>query len=167
MREFLYEVDDAEKDNPENEDKYFKVKSLLEAVRANCRKVEQEISNSIYEQIPAKTKKSGRFRQYNPKKPHKWSSKNLVRAGESGIIYDPVLYMIFSSMRVSIVFKLSERIPKNKGYRLFFDNWFSTCNLMLQLKSSGIFTTATFRTNHLKGCPLTSDKELKKEEHGS
>ena len=70
-------------------------------------------------------------------------------------------------MRVSIVFKLSERIPKNKGYRLFFDNWFSTCNLMLQLKSSGIFTTATFRTNHLKGCPLTSDKELKKEGHGS
>ena len=68
MRGFLHEVDNVEKDKPENEDKYFKVKSLLEAVRANCRKVEQEISNSIDEQIiPAKTKKNGSFQQYNPK----------------------------------------------------------------------------------------------------
>ena len=154
LREFLHVVDNAEKDKPENEDRYFKVKSLLEAVRANCRKVEQEINNSIDKQIiPAKTKKSGSFRQYNPKKRHKWGSKNLVRAGEPGIIY-PVLYMISSSVGVSIILKLSERIQKNKGYRLFFDTWFSTCNLMLQLKSSGIFTTATFLTKHLKGCPL-------------
>ena len=54
-------------------------------------------------------------------------------------------------------------MPKNKGYGLFFDNWFSTFELMLQLKSSGIYKTATFRTKRLKGCPLISDKEFKKE----
>ena len=38
---------------------------------------------------------------------------------------------------------------------------------MLQLKSSGIFKTTTFRTNRLKGCSFASDKELKKEGRGS
>ena len=81
-------MDNVEKDKPENkEDKCFKVKPLLEAVRANCQKVEQEVNNSIDEQIIlAKPKKSGGVRQYNPKTPHKLGFKNLVRAGESGII---------------------------------------------------------------------------------
>ena len=38
---------------------------------------------------------------------------------------------------------------------------------MLQLKLSDVFTTATFRINRLKGCPLASNKELKKKVRGS
>ena len=54
-------MNNAEKDNPENkEDKCFKVRLLLEPVRANCQKVEQQVNNSSDEQIiPSKTKKSG------------------------------------------------------------------------------------------------------------
>ena len=175
LREFLHVVDNAENDKPENkEDKYFKVKPLLEATRANCQKVEEEVNISTDEQIiSAKTKKSGGVRQCNPKKPRKWGFKNLVKAGESGIIYDFFFYGGKNNTdgnsysAESIVLKLSERILKNKGYRLFFDNWFSTFGLMLQLKSSGILTTATFRISHSKGYPLTSDKELKKEGRGS
>ena len=58
--------------------------------------------------------------------------------------------------------KLSEGIPRNQRFRLFFDNWFSALDLMIYLKSIGILSTAAFRTNRLKGCPITSDKELKK-----
>ena len=175
LREFLHVVDNTEKDKPENKgDKCFKVKPLLEAVRTNCNKIEPEVNHSIDEQIiPAKTKKSGGVRQYNPKKPHKWGFKNLVRAGQSGIIYDFFLYGGKNSTggnscsADAIVLKLSEGIPRNQGFRLFFDNWFSTLDLMVQLKSIGILSTATFRTNRLKGCPIASDKELKKEGRGS
>ena len=160
LREFLHVVDNTEKDKPENKgDKCFKVKPLLEAVRTNCNKIEPEVNHSIDEQIiPAKTKKSGGVRQYNPKKPHKWGFKNLVRAGQSGIIYDFFLYGGKNSTggnscsADAIVLKLSEGIPRNQGFRLFFDNWFSTLDLMVQLKSIGILSTATFRTNRLKGC---------------
>ena len=54
-----------------------------------------------------------------------------------------------------IALRLSERIPKNKEYRLFFDNWFWTFDLMLQLKSSGIYlqwlrsVTTTSKNVHL------------------
>ena len=34
---------------------------------------------------------------------------------------------------------------------------------MLALKSFGIFSTATFKTNRLYGCPLSTEKELKKQ----
>ena len=94
LREFLHVVDNTEKDKPENKgDKCFKVKPLLEAVRTNCNKIEPEVNHSIDEQIiPTKTKKSRGVRQYNPKKTHKWGFRNLVRAGQSEIIYDFFLY---------------------------------------------------------------------------
>jgi len=38
---------------------------------------------------------------------------------------------------------------------------------MLTLKSSKIFATATFRSSRLQGCPLESDKDLKKQGPGS
>ena len=59
--------------------------------------------------------------------------------------------------------KLSEEIPRNQRFKLFFDNWFSTLDLMVRLKSIGVLSTTAFRTDRLKGCPIASDKELKKE----
>ena len=69
LLEFLHVVDNQEKNKPENKkDKCFKVKSLLDAIRANCQKKEQEVNNPTDEQIiPAKTKKIGGVWQYNPK----------------------------------------------------------------------------------------------------
>ena len=66
-----------------------------------------------------------------------------------------------------IVLKLSKDIPKNEGFQLYFDNWFSTMELMLALKSFGIFSTATFSTNRLNACPLSTEKDLKKQGRGS
>ena len=110
-------------------------------MRANCNKIKSEANHSIDEQIiPAKTKKSDGVRQHNPKKPHKWGFKNLVRAG---IIYDFFLRRGKNSTggnsfsAGAIVLKLSDRIPRNQGFRIFFDNWFSTLDLMVQLKAMG------------------------------
>ena len=66
-----------------------------------------------------------------------------------------------------IVLRLSKYIPKNEGFQLYVDNWFSTMELMLALKSFGIFSTATFRTNRLNGCPFLTKKDLKKQVCGS
>ena len=38
---------------------------------------------------------------------------------------------------------------------------------MLELKSLGIFTTATIRANRIAGCPLKYEEDLKKEGRGS
>ena len=90
LRKFLHENDNDSQNNPENsKDKLFKVTPLLELVRNNYIKVKPEKSDSIDEQIiPAKTTRDGGVEQCNPKKIHKWGFKNMVRAGQSGIVYD-------------------------------------------------------------------------------
>ena len=94
VREFSQVVDNSEKVKPENKsDKFFKVRTLFEAVRANCKKIEPEANHSLDEQIiPAKTKTNGGICQNNLKKSHKDGFKNLVRAGQYGIIYKFYLY---------------------------------------------------------------------------
>ena len=42
------------------------------------------------------------------------------------------------------------------------DNWFSTLLLLSELKTMGILSIVTFRSNRLGGCPLMSEKDLKK-----
>ena len=93
IRQFLHVNDNTRKDESGNKDnRLYKVQPVIEGVRQNCLKIEQEICHSIDEQIiPAKTKYSG-IRQYNPKKPTKWGFKNFVRAGKSGMMYDFFLY---------------------------------------------------------------------------
>ena len=73
LRKFLHANDNNKKNDPENiNDKLFKVRPLLDMVRDNCLKIEPEQCYSIDEQIiPAKTKRSGGVKQYNPQKIHK------------------------------------------------------------------------------------------------
>ena len=91
--QYLHVVDNTKKDEAQNkEDKIFKIRPMLEAMRNNCVKVLPVSVHSIDEQIiPTKTKTSG-IRQYNPRKPSKWGFKKFVRAAESGYIYDFFLY---------------------------------------------------------------------------
>ena len=135
--------------------------------------IEPEKLQSINEQIiPAKTKYSG-IRRYNAKKPTKWGFKNFVRTGKCGISYDFFLYTGAKSVGTgkctaeSVVLRLSEGVPKHSNYYLYFDNWFSILDLMLNLKSMGILATATFRSNGIGSFPLETETELKKKGRGS
>lgn len=174
LRKFLHVNDNSKKDEPMNKDnRLYKIQPVLDTVRQNCLLVEPEINHSIDEQIiPAKTRYSG-IRQYNPKKPTKWGFKNFVRAGKSGMMYDFFLYAGAKSAGKekctcqAVVLRLCENLPRNSNHRLFFDNWFSTFNLCLELKALGILTIATLRKNRLGGCSLMSEKDLKKAGRGS
>ena len=134
LRNVLHRNDNDSWNNPEDSnDKLFKVRPLLGLVRNNCIKIEPEKSHSTDEQtITAKTKHSGGVKQYNPKKIHKWNFKNMVRASQSGIVYDFCMHDGKHSARAEqwrveeSVLQLVEEIPKNKNYQVFFSNWFST-----------------------------------------
>ena len=97
----------------------------------------------------------------------------MVCAGRSGITYEFFMYGGKHSAGVdkcgaeNSVLRLVQNIPKHQNYKVFFDNWFSTFPLLLKLQSIGILATATFRINRLAGCPLMSDKNLKREGRGS
>ena len=149
------------------------MKPVLDAVRNNCIKIEQERDQSADEQmIPAKTKRSG-IRQYMPKEIHKWGFKNFVRAGKSGIIYHFFVYAGATSTGAQtcgaedVILRLVQEMPKHKQFRLYFDNWVSTLSLLRELKTMEILATGTFRINRIGQCPLLNDKELKKQGRGT
>ena len=58
-----------------------------------------------------------------------------------------------------VVLKLCDNILIGCNYKLFYDNWFSTLNLGLDLKEKSILTTATIRSNRLAGCSLKCKAE--------
>lgn len=155
-------------------DKLFKIRPFLDKLRKNFLQVEPEEHNSVDEfMIPLKSHTA--LKQYIKNKPYKWGVKVFARAGDSGFVYDFEIYagkqtnvsasgLGFSS---DIVMRLADGIPKNKNYKLYFDNWFSNYDLQLKLKQNGILSTGTVRKNRLSNCTLKSDKELKNKGRGS
>ena len=161
LRIFLHFVDDSKKEEEENmHDKLFKIRPVLNFVRAQCNRLEQEPVQSIDEQIvPAKTKRSG-IRQFNQRKPTKWGFKLYVRSGTTGIMYDFFLYCGKGSTRYcdcsprNAVMELCAGIPRHKNFQIYFDNWFCTLALLTELKTIGILTTATIRADRTRHCPF-------------
>ena len=173
LRRYLHVNDNSLLDDEARKNKLFQVQPVIDHVRDNCRATEPENKQSIDELIiPAKTVYSG-IQQYNPKKPHKWGFKNFVRSGCSGFMYDFFLYQGSTTADgqkctgAYAVLKLIETLPKHQNFKLFFDNWFCSLQLCLQLKSLGFQVTATIRADRLKGCPLPAEKDLKKKGRGT
>ncbi|XP_049809018.1 piggyBac transposable element-derived protein 1-like [Schistocerca nitens] len=67
----------------------------------------------------------------------------------------------------SIVMRLSEHIPQVCRYKIYFDNYFTSMSLVLELLKKKSFSIETIRPNWLQKCPLKSECELKKEGRGS
>ena len=48
-----------------------------------------------------------------------------------------------------VVAKLSVDLPRNFGHKVFFDNWFTTLDLMMYFKKEGIFAVGTITGNRI------------------
>ncbi|XP_055087231.1 piggyBac transposable element-derived protein 3-like [Periophthalmus magnuspinnatus] len=155
-------------------DPLFKVRPVLEKVRANCLKVEPEENHSIDEQmIPFKGKIG--MKQYIKNKPKKWGIKVFTRAGVTGLVYDFEIYTGKGTVTNErglgvageVVLRLVSEVPKGLNYKCYFDNWFTSPELIVELKKMGILTVATINRNRVRGCTLKSDKELSKAGRGA
>ena len=51
-------------------------------------------------------------------------------------------------------------IPKNQGHKWYFDNWYTSVNLQVELEKIGIHSLGTVRGKRLRGV-FCSEKELK------
>ncbi|XP_025206919.1 piggyBac transposable element-derived protein 3-like [Melanaphis sacchari] len=169
---------------PDDFDRFFKVRKLLDIIRNNCLSVPQGKRFSVDEMmIPYKGKKAGSRKQYIKNKPKKWGYKMFVRAGIDGMVYDFLIYsgnctfrgITFSPREMSyfglgprVVIALSISIPDKPMSVIYFDNFFTTPELISYLRSEfGILSLGTIRKQHLRGCPLIEDKKLMKQPRGT
>ncbi len=115
------------------------------------------------------------MKQYIKNKPQKWGIKVFTRAGVTGLVYDFEVYTGKGTVTNErglgvageVVLRLVSEVPKGLNYKCFFDNWFTSPELIVELKKMGILTVATINRNRLRGCTLKSDKELSKAGRGA
>lgn len=123
------------------------------------------------------TKMISSFRQYMPNKPHKWGMKLFVLFDTSGYSYkfevyhggtDNVLIPGVGDMGATsnVVVRLSQTINDLKNHILYFDNFYTSLPLLFYLRSRGIYSLGTIRSNRISNCQLPSDKEISKEPIG-
>ena len=120
------------------------------------------------------------IRQYNPRKLKKWGFKNLVYTRSSGFMYYFYIYDEKNNNESvnndcdnlqqcsQVVARLTKELPGGINHNFFFNNWFSTLDLMVYLKSRNVLAVGTNRLNCLGGCSVDDNKSLKKKSgHGS
>lgn len=163
--------------NPSSNDHLWKVRPLLDQFAARCHELQKEEQFCADEQIvPSKGRLN--IKRYVKGKPHPWGVKILMLCGESGLVYDFLLYQGSTTnlegyfkqrygIIGAIVSHLASSIPSDVGYKLFFDNYFTSLPLLRALLGRTIFAAGTVRPNRCKKCPLKTERELKKNRRGS
>ncbi|XP_047541811.1 piggyBac transposable element-derived protein 3-like [Vanessa atalanta] len=110
-------------------------------------------------------------------KPCPWGLNIFFLCGKHGQAYDFLLYQSSSpelennltkkiGYGAAIVLHLTKRIGESKGRELYFDNYFSSYNLLQIMKQRGIKAACTARINRFSNPSLLSDKEINKKARG-
>ncbi|KAJ8930526.1 hypothetical protein NQ314_016673 [Rhamnusium bicolor] len=160
---------------PNNNDKLYKIRPFIEKVVANFKNIPMDEKVCVDEQmIPFKGHHS--IKQYLKSKPKKWGYKAFVLCGSDGIVYNWELYsgridhdpqLPDIGVSGNVVLRLAKIIPRNDYHKIYFDNWFNSLQLQIELYKMGIHGLGTVRSNRLEGCAFTNDKEMKKKGRGT
>jgi len=67
----------------------------------------------------------------------------------------------------NVVIRMSRSVPRNIGYKVFYDNYFTGVDLQVYLAKNGIHSVRTVRFNKLPSCTLMTKAQLKKEGRGA
>ncbi|XP_031333889.1 piggyBac transposable element-derived protein 3-like [Photinus pyralis] len=164
-------------DNSNNAKGIDKIQPVITQIRNACLKIPLEENLSCDEQVIS-FKGRSRYKTYNPKKPHKWGYKMWVLSGISGISYN---FELFSGKgdnthtanepdlgaASNVVIRMSKIVPHNEHYKLYYDNYFSSLELVSHLSKRNIHSVATVRSNRLKNSKMMQEKEMKRKGRGS
>lgn len=124
-------------------DKIAKIRPFVDHLRKKFREIPMGRDLCIDESIiPFKGRSS--LKQYKPKKPHKWGFQLFILADKDGTVYDFIPYtgkihplddneVPDLGASSNIVLDLAQSIPEHKGYRLYYDNWFTSVPLQIYL----------------------------------
>ena len=166
----------ADDSNLDTEDKFAKVRPLLDKL------IEQCLANYLPEQsvkiVESMVPYFGRHgsKQYMRNKPVKFAYKFWVAATLLGyaIQFYPYAGMDENydsnvGLGGSLVATLVEKLPSQVGsnYHIIMDNFFTSPNLLRILKAKGIAVTETVRINRVENAPLRPINEMEKLERGA
>lgn len=160
--------------NSTENDKLYKIRPLINMFTQKSYNFPKD-ENLCVDEMMVPFKGTTGLRQYMPKKPTKWGMKIFCLCSSKGIVYDFEIYQgkgtILNQSKLGfcsdIVIHLSKTIPEHSNHKLYFDNYFTTLNLILYLRQKGIWSTGTIRGNRFGKIDFKTEKDLQKEGRGS
>ena len=120
------------------------------------------------------------LRRYLPKKPKKWGYKLWALAGISGCVckfeldggegcsgpLPGIAPPPRCGERDFVVMRINHELPPDRHF-LFFDNYFSSLELLSYLKKQGLWVFSTLNKKRSRDCPIATHSELKRDGRGA
>jgi hypothetical protein len=105
-------------------------------------------------------------------KPIRFGYKIWMMCSSNGYPYNLQIYSGKDSEELGplgsrVINKMISIIEKPSDHELYFDNFFTSYDLFIDLKNKGMRATGTVRDNRTSRCPLPDIKQFKKEMRGS
>lgn len=158
-------------------DRLHKIRPLIEMIASSFQEcAEPESFVSVDEQIiPFKGRHS--LKVYMQKKPKKWGYKVWAQGGQSGHVHkfhlagDNTVPSLDENIVKSVgksgevVLQLTEGLVD--GSYVFFDNYFASPELLIELRNRNLHATCTIRANRTRNCPLLCKKDIQKKGRGA
>lgn len=109
------------------------------------------------------------FRQYLPKKKHKYGVKLYMLTESDGTVLDLTIYAgandsLSGKNHTEKVVMFLMRNFLNSGHSLYMDNYYNSCNLAKELLNKNTFCTGTIRKDRIGNPPEVTKANLKKGE---
>ncbi|CAK1592870.1 unnamed protein product [Parnassius mnemosyne] len=172
IKRYLHLVNNDEASN--SRDKMFKIRSLADILMTKFNQWGVFHENISIDESMVKYYGHHPSKQFIRGKPVRFGYKNWVAASSTGYCYKFDLYCgksLDSSdepLGTRVVKSLLSKLDTDpKNHKVFFDNFFTSCNLLFDLRNLGYCATGTVRENRTKKCPLAAIKEMKKKERAA
>lgn len=149
-------------------DRAIKIRPLINHINSVMPEAYSYSKKMSVDEHMVKFKGQNRMKQYMKDKPVSWGFKLwCLCEAETGFLYNVDLYtgkkdFVEHGLGESVVLKLVQPLKK-KNIEVYFDNFFTSVNLLYILKKNHIMACGTIRTNR-KNVPKTfpADREMKR-----
>lgn len=152
--------------------KMAKILPLLQMLKDNCQKhgVFHEFLSIDESMIPYRGRHSAK--QFIRNKPVRFGYKMWMMCSADGYPYNFSLYCGKEENRkeplgTQVVMNMLQPVVNKDEHVVFFDNFFTSHALMVNLTKKGVRACGTIRDNRTGKCPLMSKKDAEKKERGS
>ncbi|XP_058789674.1 piggyBac transposable element-derived protein 3-like [Phymastichus coffea] len=137
-----------------NFDKLYKIRPFIDRISETYMQYYDPTREQSIDESMVKFKSRNTMKQYMPQKPIKQGYKIWVRSDMNGYVCEFQIYtgkinnVTKKNLGERVIMSLSQTL-KNKNYHIYFDNYFTSTNLMITLLKDGISACGTIRKDDL------------------
>ncbi|XP_039631232.1 piggyBac transposable element-derived protein 3-like [Polypterus senegalus] len=172
----MLHFNDNSKVQENKDDRGFKVRPLIVALNKNFRRWGIFDKHLAVDEMIVKYYGHHGLKQFIRGKPIRFGYKFWALCGSSGYCFHFNLYCgkevaqnerDYFALGSRVVLNMLDPVQEPASHWVFFDNLFTSRDLLIHLRDVGFRASGTLRQNRLCKCPLKDSKELSKEPRGT